>query len=362
MTGVVADFKKTLPATRDSPPFDLDVHLTAPAGTTVLFGPSGSGKTLTLNCLAGFVRPDSGRILLDNRIHFDAAGRVNLPPHLRRCGYIFQDHALFPHMTVRQNLTFAADGTFDRKESALGRRRRIADMLDSFELAGLASQKPGQLSGGQRQRAALARVLLSEPRLLLLDEPTRGLDSRLRDSFYSLLQSTQGRLNAPVILITHDINECLRLANNLCLLEAGRVLQNGPLHSVLQKPATVEVAKSLGLYILLPAEIRALDPGRRTSRLRVLDTDIDGPYLPGHLLGDRCTLCVRQSAAVVLASNSTENALTLRVLGSYQSSQGVRLECENDVRLAVTPQQWEQVRENDRLRVYLPPDAISFLS
>ncbi len=362
MTGVVADFRKILPATRDAPPFALDVHLSAPAGTTVLFGRSGSGKTLTLNCLAGFVRPDSGRILLDNQIQFDAAAKVNRPPHLRRCGYIFQDHALFPHMTVRQNLTFAAARTSDRKESALSRRRRLAESLESFELTSLAGQKPGQLSGGQRQRAALARVLLSEPRFLLLDEPTRGLDNRLRESFYSLLQSTRQRLNAPVILITHDIDEALRLGDNLCLLDAGHVLQSGSLQSVLQKPATVEAARSLGLYLLLRAEIRALDPERRTSRLRVLDTDIDGPYLPGHLLGDRGTLCVRQSAVVVFPPSSTENALTLRISGSYESSHGIRLDCENDICLALTSQHWEQLREYDRLRVYLPPAAMSFLT
>ncbi len=361
MIGVVANIRKSLPANRDSTPFELDVELAASTGITVLFGPSGSGKTLTLNCIAGFVQPDSGRILLDNEIQFDSIAKVNRPPHLRRCGYIFQDHALFPHMTVRQNLVFAAERAANRNESGLSRRRRITDMLDNFELGSFAGQKPRQLSGGQKQRAALARVLLSEPRLLLLDEPTRGLDSRLRDSFYSLLQGMQTRLDAPVILITHDIDECLRLGDGLCLVESGRVLQSGTLNSVLQEPATVEAAKVLGLHNLLPGEILSLDPAGRTSRLRVFDTEIDGPHLPGHLLGDRGTLCIRQSALELARADSTEKALQLRILRSCQSSQGMLLECEGDIRLTVGFQQWENVRENERLKVYLPPHAICFL-
>ena len=133
--GVDARLVKRLPATRESAAFELDVHLKADSGVTVLFGPSGSGKTLTLNCLAGFVRPDAGRIVVNDELYFDAATHVNRSPQYRRCGYIFQDHALFPHMNVRDNLLFAAPGN----------GRRVSELLEAFELTSLAARKPAQL-------------------------------------------------------------------------------------------------------------------------------------------------------------------------------------------------------------------------
>jgi len=208
MNGIDARLLKRLPADRNGQEFKLDVHLQAEPGITALFGPSGAGKSLTLNCIAGFARPDAGRILVDDHIYFDDAAGVHLAPQRRRCGYIFQDHALFPHMTVRENLRFAVSSSATKGSSGLNRRRRINELLEAFELTELASRKPTQLSGGQKQRAALARILVSEPRVLLLDEPTRGLDARLRDSFYQLLKETRDRLRASIVLITHDTQEC----------------------------------------------------------------------------------------------------------------------------------------------------------
>ena len=144
---------------------------------------SGAGKTLTLNCLAGFSRPDSGRILAGEDLFFDAATHVHIAPQRRRCGYIFQDHALFPHMTVMQNLRFAAAVAQSRS------KLKVKELLDAFELGSLANRKPAQLSGGQKQRAALARAMVSEPRLLLLDEPTQGLDARLKRSFFEVAEN-----------------------------------------------------------------------------------------------------------------------------------------------------------------------------
>ena len=175
---------KRLPPEQGSDGFELNIHLRTGAGITVLFGSSGAGKTLALNCLAGFARPDEGRILVRDELYFDAATHVHVPPQQRRCGYIFQDHALFPHMTLRENLRFAASAAPRDKHPRPHRYRRVGELLDLFELTDLAARRPAQLSGGQKQRAALARVLVQDPRLLLLDEPTRGLDARLRSAFY----------------------------------------------------------------------------------------------------------------------------------------------------------------------------------
>jgi molybdate transport system ATP-binding protein len=354
---------KRFAAGPESEAFELNVHLRAGLGVTVLLGPSGSGKTLTLNCIAGFARPDEGRILVNDELYFDAATSVHLPPRRRRCGYIFQDHALFPHMSVRDNLRFATSAAALDKSGRLNRHRRINELLEAFELSELAARKPGQLSGGQKQRAALARVLVSEPRILLFDEPTRGLDARLRQAFYDVLRKTRERLQVPLVLVTHDLEECFELADSVFLLDRGHFLQAGSREIVFQRPATTDVARSLGVYNIIPAEIAALDPTRNTSRLRVLNNEIEGPYLPGHLLGDRGFLCIRQSETKVLppSARSALNQLVLRVLSSTASSHGIRLTFEYDVSAVVSETEYAQLRGNDCLRVEIPTSAVYFI-
>ena len=354
---------KRFPAAPDSEAFELNVHLRTGAGVTVLLGPSGAGKTLTLNCIGGFSRPDEGRILVNDQLFFDGAAGVHLPPQRRRCGYIFQDHALFPHMTVRENLQFAATAAPSEANRRLNRHRRINDLLEMFELTELAARKPAQLSGGQKQRAALARILVSEPRLLLLDEPTRGLDARLRQAFYEVLQKTRARLEVPVILVTHDLEECFELADSVCLMERGRFQQCGDRDTVLTRPATVEVARSLGIHTIVAATITALDPSRNTSRLRILEDDIEGPYLPGHLRGDQGFLCVRESEIKVhlLEGHLAQNQITARVVKTSSSSRGVRIAFENDLYATVTEAEWEQFRAEDRLRLEIPAAAVYFI-
>ncbi len=355
---------KRFPVGPESPAFNLDVHLKTGPGVTVLLGPSGAGKTLTLNCLAGFARPDEGRILVNDELYFDASADVHLPPRHRRCGYLFQDHALFPHLTVRENLQFAASvGRADRR-GRLDRHRRIHELLESFELSELAARRPAQLSGGQKQRAALARVLAGEPRILLFDEPTRGLDARLRHAFYEILLQTHERLRLPMVLVTHDLEECFELADSVFLMDAGRFLQTGPKETVFGRPANADIARALGGYSIIPAEIAALDPARDTSRLRLLNREIEGPYLPGHLIGDRGFLCVRQVELNVLPARAqpAPNQLVLRVLRCSSSSHGIRLAFEHGVSSVLSEAKYEQLRGSDFLIVEIPSSAVYFLA
>lgn len=357
-----AQLSKHLPPVDQSAAFLLDIHLRAPSSAiTVLLGPSGSGKTLTLNCVAGFARPDRGRILVNDRLFFDALAGVHVPPQYRHCGYVFQDHALFPHMTIRENLRFA--GSVSRhRVAALSQRRRINELLEAFELNELASRKPPQLSGGQKQRAALARILVSEPQIILLDEPTRGLDERLRQSFYSILRETQKRLEIPMLLVTHDMEECFHLADYVCLMDGGKFLQDGPRNTVLSEPASADAARFMGLYSLLPSEIRALDPGRNTSRLRLLDQEIGGTYFRGHLIGDRGLACIRQSELTVSATPTVgENELLLEVRGATAEPRGVRMQLEGGVSALVAASEYESLRGSSRLAVRVPVSAVSFL-
>ncbi|HSU61269.1 MAG TPA: ATP-binding cassette domain-containing protein [Bryobacteraceae bacterium] len=353
---------KRLPAVADATSFELNVHLRAEAGITAIFGPSGAGKTLILNCLGGFARPDEGRILVNDHLFFDAAAHVHLPPRERRCGYIFQDHALFPHMTIRENLRFAAASRAPAN-GRLNRRRRINDLLEAFELTDLAARKPMQLSGGQKQRAALARTLVNEPRLLLLDEPARGLDPRLREGFYDVLRRTRDQLLIPILLVTHDLEECFELADSICLIENGRFTQTGPRDVVFKRPASTDIARALGIYNILPAEIEALDPGRDTSRLTVFEFKLDGPYLPGRLIGDHGYLCVPISEFRIVPNDSqpAANRLSLRLTGQIPSSRGVRLQFEHGVAATASESEYRAIQGSDRLTLEIPRSVIYFV-
>lgn len=290
-----ARIRKQFAAGRDSAGFTLDVDLQAGPAITVLFGPSGSGKTLALDCVAGFVRPDEGRIMLDDDILFDGATGVHIPARNRRCGYVFQNYALFPHMTLRENLQFAAE-----RLPRLERHRRVGEMIERFRLGDVPGRKPHQVSGGQKQRCSIARALIASPRFLLLDEPARGLDAPLREELYSILRDVRSEFDIPVLLVTHDLDECFQLGDEMVVMREGRIVQSGPPRKVIQQPASVEVARLLGLYNLLAVEIRALDPSRNSSRLRYQEFEMAGLYIPGHLIGDTVWVCVRRDEALAM--------------------------------------------------------------
>jgi molybdate transport system ATP-binding protein len=365
MTGPVkidARLLKSLPAAGDTAAFELNIHLKSDAAITVLWGASGTGKTLALNCLSGFVKPDEGRILVNDELLFDAATAVNLPPRARRCGYIFRDHALFPHMTVRENLKFAAAAA--RHSSRLNKHRRVTDLLEAFDLSDLAARKPAQLSAGEKQRAAFARMLMGDPRLLLLDEPTRGLDARLRQAFYEVLRTTRERSPAPILLVTHDLEECMQLGDFACLMESGHFVQSGPREQVFAWPASADIARTLGIYNLLPATVAALDPSRDTCLLDVAGSHVQGRYLKGRLIGDQGYLCIRQTEARLLPNlgRGDLNQIVLRVQGITPSAQGVRVLLEHGAAAVVSEAQYELLRGENTLKLEVPPPAVYFIA
>jgi len=229
---------------------------------TVLFGPSGCGKTTTLRCLAGLERPEEGRITFGQRAWFDAEGHVFLTPQQRGIGYLFQEYALFPHLTVAQNIAFGLRG-LSRNET----RRRVGHMLERFQLAGLEDRYPQQASGGEQQRIALARVLARRPRLLLLDEPLSALDQPTREQLRPELRHTLVQFGIPVVLVTHDRIEAMALADHLIVLDGGRVRHQGPVLDVFNRPSDVEVARIVGMTNIQPGRIDQTVDG--LSRIRV---------------------------------------------------------------------------------------------
>ncbi|MDX2179553.1 MAG: ATP-binding cassette domain-containing protein [Bryobacteraceae bacterium] len=339
--------------------FTLDVEFRAAAGVTVLFGASGAGKTMTLDSIAGFVHPDEGRILLDGAILFDAGAKVDLAPQERNCGYVFQNYALFPHMTLRENLLFAVE-----KLARLERHCRVNEAIEKFKLGEAASRKPGRLSGGERQRASIARALLASPKLLLLDEPSRGLDAPLRADLYEALRQVRRDFSTPILLVTHDLDECFALGGEMLILREGRIVQTGAPASVVAKPATLEVARLLGLYNLLPAEIVTLDPQNDASVLRVLDREIAGRYYPGRLKGDRVWVSIPYSAvrARPLNGKPAANEIAVTLESSGPTSAGVRLEFEGGVIAESAPQEGGREWAPREWAIEFPAAALHVLS
>jgi len=217
---LVVDIKKQL-RSRDRC-FSLECAFSSRERFVVLFGASGSGKTTTMRALAGLDRPDAGRIVFAGRTFFDSRCGINLPPQKRNIGYVFQDYALFPHLTVEQNIAFALRPGFWSRLSRTD-KLRLDEYLELFHLTELRHAMPADISGGQRQRVALSRALIRRPDLLLLDEPFAALDANLRSSLRSALLDIQHHLRVPVLLISHDPEDVDVLAETLVVYDSGRI-------------------------------------------------------------------------------------------------------------------------------------------
>jgi len=333
---------KRFPPGPESAGFHMDVEFEAAPGVTVLYGPSGSGKTLTLDSIAGFATPDSGRILSGDRILFDAESGLNLPPRQRSCGYVFQNHALFPHMTLRGNLAFAANNL-----PRLERHRRIGEQLERFKLTGFAGRYPHELSGGQKQRSSIARALLANPRAVLLDEPGRGLDEPLRADLYALIRELRDSLRIPILLVTHDPEECFALAENVLVYDAGRIVHRGTPAELVRNPGTGGVARLLGGFNLFEAEILALDPGRQTSKLRILGEELAGPWLPGCFKGDRVTVCARPEE-LQLAAQPGPNRIRATLRRIVERPQSIRADFGDDLIVDLPRSLWQSLEETGK--------------
>jgi molybdate transport system ATP-binding protein len=253
--------------------FEMDAELRAPLDgprVTVLYGPSGAGKTTLLRLLAGLEEPDSGEIVFRGRTWFDASRGIHRTPQERRAGFLFQDYALFPHLTVETNVEYAAP------------KGAGARFLEAFGIADLAGRYPRQISGGQQQRVALARALAAQPALLLLDEPLSALDAAARLRARREFRRTLVDGGVPSILVTHDRMEAVTLGDWMAVVLNGRIRQTGPAPEVFRRPADAEVAECVGVENILPAEIVAREGGLLTlqvgaAQLQCLDNEAARP-------------------------------------------------------------------------------------
>lgn len=216
--------------------FTLDVEWQINNELAILFGYSGAGKTMTLQMIAGLMKPDGGYVRLHDKSFFDSSFHINLPPQERSFGYVFQDLALFPHMTALDNILY---GSISMGKSE--RRERAREMIGAFHIEGTERKYPAELSGGQKQRVAFARALMREPDVLLLDEPFSALDNPLRIEMRRFLRDIKDEFDMPIVLVTHDIAEAYAVADTLIVYSNGKVIQKGIPKDIFDNPSSAEV-------------------------------------------------------------------------------------------------------------------------
>ena len=271
--------------------FVLETAFDTEDAITGLLGASGCGKSVTLKCIAGVETPDEGSIILDGETLFDSARGINLKPQQRRVGYLFQQYALFPHLTVERNILTG----LHREHDATVRQHRLREMMEMMQLQGLEKLRPTQLSGGQAQRVALARMLVSEPRLLLLDEPFSALDSHLRDQLQPQFLDLLRAYGRQAVLVTHSRDEAYHLCSQLCVMENGRIVRSGATKAVFADPRSEAAARLTGCKNISPARkidertVEASAWGLRLTTAQPVPNDLRAIGLRAHYFHPRAS-------------------------------------------------------------------------
>ena len=285
--------------------FVLESAFEQDGGVLGLLGASGCGKSMTLKCIAGIEKPDEGRIVLDGRVLYDSAARVNLPPQQRQVGYLFQNYALFPNMTVRQNIAVGLHREKDRRK----RERELEDAIHLFQLDGLENHRPHQLSGGQQQRVALARILVNRPQLLMLDEPFSALDSHLRLRLQMELKERLSAFGRDVLMVTHSRDEAYHMCGRIAVMESGKIKIVKETKELFADPESICAASITGCKNIASArkigeyEVEVPDWGIRLTTAKPVQDDVTAVGIRAHYFN---TKTLQNRADVVYAGEMEE--------------------------------------------------------
>lgn len=288
-------------------PFDLAVNLELPSGITILFGASGAGKTTILDCIAGLTTPDSGKVSIDGRVLFDSAQRVNVPVPQRRIGYVFQDLALFPHLTVQANVEYGLQNLESGE-----RRQRVDTILDAFRIARLRERRPRQISGGEAQRVALARSLVTDPALLMLDEPLAGLDAPTKSKIVADLRAWNESRRISVLYVTHSRDEVFALGERVVVLDRGRVLACGTPHEVMTMPRQETIAQLAGFENIFDAQVESAHEDRGTMTCNLGPMQLETPLVRAEV-GSKLRVGIR-AGDILLATQRPEGLSARNIL------------------------------------------------
>lgn len=284
--------------------FCLDISFEHEKGCLGILGASGSGKSMTLKCIAGIEKPDEGYIVVNDRVLFDSEKKINLTPQERRVGYLFQSYALFPNMTVEENIGV---GIHDKKK----RKQQVARQLEHFQLVGLEKHYPGQLSGGQQQRAALARMMAHKPELILLDEPFSAMDGYLKEKLQHEMMQLLKDYEGDVLLVSHSRDDIYRFQPSVLAIDAGRVLQSGSLWDIFMKPVNYKVARLTGCNNISPA--------RKTGEYEVYAYDWDIKLITEQPAADEIRYVGIRSHDIRMGEEQTENTFRMELMDVVES-------------------------------------------
>lgn len=296
--------------------FSIGVDLRLDEELLVLFGPSGAGKTMILKMISGIVAPDEGRVVAGGETLFDSARRVAVPVRERKVGYLFQDYALFPHMTVEENIAY---GVVGGKEAA---GRKVSELVGLMRLSGLEKRYPHELSGGQKQRTALARTLAAEPRVLLLDEPFSALDYQVREKLRADLLNIHRLYPITTVLVTHDLEEAFMLGRRIAVINNGAIEQSGTREDVFYRPATRNVARFMGVRNIFTGIVAGADEAGlliETPDIGLVKAPFPAGQRPGR--GKEVSLCIRPEEILVIRPDRhlgkvQDNILECGIVGS----------------------------------------------
>jgi len=277
--------------------FSIDIRLSAEENMVVLFGPSGAGKSLVLNMLSGIIKPDEGFVRIEDREVFNSAAGINVPIRYRRTGYLFQDYAVFPHMTVFENIAYGINRLPRSKIKA-----KVEELLELMRLSGLENRFPIELSGGQKQRVALARTLATEPRVLFLDEPFSALDYQVREKLRADLLMIHQKYPITTLFVTHDLEEAFIMGDKIAIINNGRLEQFGAREEVFYKPKTKNVAKFLGARNIFSGIIVSLN--EKTVAIENPDIGEIKAFLhdeePRLTIGEKVTFGIRPEEIMII--------------------------------------------------------------
>lgn len=304
--------------------FSVEAAFSCDRGVTALFGSSGSGKTSLINIIAGLLKPDAGRLLFNGDALIDTDRRVFVPPHKRRFGYVFQEARLFPHLSVRRNLTYGR--WFGSVKESQADFDRIVDLLG---VAPLLGRSPSNLSGGEKQRIAIGRALLSNPRLLLMDEPLAALDADRKAEILPYLERIRDETDIPIVYVSHSVSEVARLANKVIILENGRVSASGDAATILSQPSPAVSRREAGAVI--EGVLEAPDGDQRITTIRAGSTRIVVPHLDAPAgKAVRLQIAARD---VMLATSKPEGLSALNILPAVITEIGEAAQGMVDIRL-----------------------------
>lgn len=345
------------------PGFNLDVELTLDHELMAILGPSGSGKTMTLLCIAGLTNPKEGYIELGGRVLFDSEHKINLSPQKRRVGFVFQNYALFPHMTVTENIAYSI-----RHLSAEEVRPKVSRLLEMMNISALDKRYPRQLSAGQQQRVAIARALAPDPEILLLDEPFSALDSQLRERLELELLELQREYKGSMLLVTHDLAEGYKLGAKVAVYHGGRIAQCATRQQVFSSPADRTVARLVGVRNLMDGEIIRLAGSCGWIRIAAWGLDLRAalPADKALSVGGKVTVGIRPECIQIAQADNTENVVNSRVLQAVEgiSSMTYRFKADGDpgeqhlLNASMTKTGDLALQEGQRCKLYLPPEHL----